>query len=208
MSAAYQQLLGILSRYLSTVNAQGAISSALRARNVTPESLTLGDLPGIVPLLNNSIRLFVDPAKQEEVRAQLNALRGRVQPISRTLPISDEGSISEARSIARDLCQMAGARALVLQKVVTIVSELARNVVSYTPGGRMTLAIGGDVSPVITVRSIDSGSGIPNLEEILAGRFRSRTGMGKGLRGVQKLADRFNIDTGPRGTTIEVEVAL
>ena len=33
--------------------------------------------------------------------------------------------------------QRAGARALLLQKVVTIVSELARNVVSYTPGGRI-----------------------------------------------------------------------
>src|SRR5688572_27916635 len=107
MSAAYQQLLGILSRYLSTVNAQGAISSALRARNVTPESLTLGDLPGIVLLLNNTTRLLVDPAKQEELRAQLNARRGLVQPTSKTLAISHESSITYPRIIARDLCQQA-----------------------------------------------------------------------------------------------------
>jgi serine/threonine-protein kinase RsbT len=58
------------------------------------------------------------------------------------------------------------------------------------------------------VRATDQGPGIPNLNEVLSGRYRSKTGLGKGLIGVKRLATRFTIHTDASGTHIEAEVRL
>ena len=48
----------------------------------------------------------------------------------------------------------------------------------------------------------DQGPGIAQIDVILAGEYRSRTGLGRGILGAKKLADHFDIQTGPSGTTI------
>ena len=48
----------------------------------------------------------------------------------------------------------------------------------------------------------------PSLDDVLAGRYKSKTGMGRGIIGVQRLSDKFNIQTGPLGTKVEVEVRI
>ena len=40
----------------------------------------------------------------------------------------------------------------------------------------------------------DSGPGIPNLDEIFAGRYKSDSGMGMGILGTRRLMDDFEID--------------
>ena len=52
-----------------------------------------------------------------------------------TVEINLELDISTARNAARRMCEQAGA-AFAIQKVTTIVSELARNIVSYGQGAR------------------------------------------------------------------------
>ena len=37
----------------------------------------------------------------------------------------------------------------------------------------------------------DSGPGIPNLDEILEGRYKSETGLGMGIIGTRRLMDEF-----------------
>jgi serine/threonine-protein kinase RsbT len=54
----------------------------------------------------------------------------------------------------------------------------------------------------------DDGPGIANLDEIMAGRYRSRTGLGLGLLGSKRLSDSFDIQTSARGTCVTVEVRL
>src|SRR4029453_10975054 len=51
----------------------------------------------------------------------------------------------------------------------------------------------------------DSGGGISNLDEVLSGRYRSTTGLGVGLVGARRLMDRFQIDSGGHGTTIQLK---
>ena len=69
------------------------------------------------------------------------------------------------------------------------------------------LVAGLDPGPVRTIFSArDQGPGIANLADILAGRYRSRSGLGLGILGTKRLADRFAIDTKPTGTHVEVEV--
>ncbi len=47
----------------------------------------------------------------------------------------------------------------------------------------------------------DSGPGIRNLDEILAGRYVSATGMGMGILGTRRLMDEFDIRSDADGTT-------
>ena len=51
-----------------------------------------------------------------------------------------------------------------------------------------------------------SGQQVLTLEEILGGRYKSRSGLGLGILGTKRLADRFAIESGPGGTHVEVEV--
>jgi signal transduction histidine kinase len=52
----------------------------------------------------------------------------------------------------------------------------------------------------------DHGPGIPHLEDVLAGRYRSSSGLGVGLLGARRLADRFQI-VAPQGQGTSVELA-
>ena len=49
---------------------------------------------------------------------------------------------------------------------------------------------------------------IEGLDRILAGQYRSKTGLGKGLSGVKKLASRFDVATGHQGTRVEAVITL
>jgi serine/threonine-protein kinase RsbT len=64
----------------------------------------------------------------------------------------------------------------------------------------------GSVPKRIIVRAEDRGPGIRNLDEIMSGRYKSRTGMGKGLMGTKRLADHFEIETSTKGTRVVAEV--
>jgi len=114
--------------------------------------------------------------------------------------------VSTARLLARSICETIGGRSMIAQRVATAVSELARNIVSYTPGGRIELSVLAGPKRIRVVAE-DRGSGIPDLDAIMTGRYRSKTGMGKGIVGVSRLSDRFEITrTGIGGTRIEIEV--
>jgi serine/threonine-protein kinase RsbT len=88
-----------------------------------------------------------------------------------------------------------------------VVSELARNIVSYTSGGTIELTPS-QSPPSMTIRAVDQGTGIKNLDSIMGGSYRSKTGLGLGLSGSKRLATQFEIDTGPSGTTILVKMKL
>ncbi len=101
-----------------------------------------------------------------------------------------------------------GARPLSLQKIATIISELARNMVLYAGGGKVVVGSVGAERKCVFIRAVDEGSGIADVDAILAGRKVSRNGRGLGLIGTKRLADRFRLHTGPTGTWIEAEVNL
>ena len=126
-----------------------------------------------------------------------------------TLHIKSERDLAEALMETRRLCQSWRVRPVTQQKIATVVSELARNIVSYTPGGTVELIPKeSGPRPSLLIRATDRGGGIPNLDEIMAGRYRSKTGLGKGLLGSKRLADRFEVRSGSNGTVIEAEFNL
>jgi serine/threonine-protein kinase RsbT len=211
MSPLYLRLTSTFQRYLSSVTTEALLRRALIDAGIAAEYLSEQHLQVLGPHLERGIRLFVNVERQEQLRRELVQLGTGAReelPPPQSIPIRAERDISEARMVARGLCSAQRARSLVVQKVATIVSELARNIVSYTPGGTIELAILDGTPRRMQIRAVDTGSGIVELQAIMAGRYRSRTGLGKGLLGVQRLADSFDVQTGPTGTRVDVELAL
>ncbi len=95
-------------------------------------------------------------------------------------------------------------------RIATVASELARNALRYSSGGRIEFAVdhrSDAQSLMITVS--DRGPGIANLDEVLSGNYHSDTGMGIGLLGARRLMDDFDVRTAAgSGTTVVVKKRL
>lgn len=195
----------ILLRYLPGTLAETSLDHALADCGLSRQSFAMHHLPSVIAKLESSIRLFVDLPDQGKLRSELGALGGLAQQRALSLDILEEADVSRARILVKRVCKDFGISAVSTQKGITIVSELTRNIVSYTPGGSVELEVGA-YPRRMSIRAKDTGSGIKNLDEILAGAYQSRTGLGKGILGVKRLADQFEIKSGPFGTDIRADV--
>jgi serine/threonine-protein kinase RsbT len=183
---------------------------AIKEQGLSPASVTREDLRKCSGALRRGMGLFVEPSRLQAALLELGEFCGSdsLKPEACALQIKLESDIARARADARRICDAAGASPFTMQKVATIVSELARNMVLYADGGLIEIVPMGSPQKRIVVRSIDRGPGIPNLDEVLSGRYKSRTGMGRGLLGTKRLADRFDIQTSITGTEVVAEVLL
>ena len=93
-------------------------------------------------------------------------------------------------------------------RIATALSELVRNVFQYTPGGQIEFALDSGLLPRLVITVSDRGPGIARLDDILAGDYVSKTGMGVGLAGARRLVDAFTIQSGKDGTRIEMATNL
>jgi serine/threonine-protein kinase RsbT len=209
VSAAYQKVLSVLEKYVSRVTARGVLDLSIQHSGLRKEQLSEQQLGRVIPRVLRGVQMFLPIETHALLRRELSALEPTPDYVPPDLvQIAQERDISTARNLARSMCERMHAPSLAMQKVATIVSELARNIVSYTPGGSLELIPSHTPRPRIVVRAVDRGSGIANVDQILAGRYTSRTGLGKGILGSKRLADRFDIQTGPGGTRVEAEVHL
>jgi serine/threonine-protein kinase RsbT len=199
-----------LERYISPLIARPMLQKALRERNLTPERFKDGDAYKIAPLLQRGMNLFVAEHDRDRALRELSALcegsRPGAEPCQ--IHINSENDISVVRNEARRICEEVGAGSYTIQKVTTIVSELARNIVSYAERGTLEIVPILGQGRRIILRAADSGPGIPNLELIMSGRYKSKTGLGRGLLGTKRLSDHFDVATGATGTLIVAEVLL
>lgn len=134
--------------------------------------------------------------------------RGPGDASEMTVTLTSERDLPRARQVARELCEKLGARGLRQQLLITIVSELGRNMVQYAGGGRITLRLPNGSARRVGVLAIDQGPGITNLADVMAGKHKSRTGLGRGIASIMRVADSFQIDTGSTGTTVSVELTV
>ena len=198
-----------LRRYLSGILAQSLLRQALVSAGIPDGALRAEQIPLVSAQLEAGVRLFVDPSLQGALmREILTRSTGPVGlPAAERHPVLTEDDVSMVRMRARELALAMGANALGVQRLATATSELARNAVSYAGGGFIELIPERDAFQV-TLCAVDEGKGISNLEEVLSGRYRSRTGLGKGLLDVRRLSRRFDVQTSVRGTRVEAEIAL
>jgi len=196
----------VLSRYVSRINAR-VIAERGRRVLAHPETIADDERKRFLVALHNAAALFVNSSARlsELDKALESEVGGAVDVEPRNIPIDSEADLRLARTFARDMALALKATNLNAQRIATVVSELGRNIVSYTPGGNILLE---PIKGRLRIVATDRGKGIPGLSEILDGRYRSTTGLGRGLMGVRQLMDSFDIQTGPQGTAITVEATL
>jgi serine/threonine-protein kinase RsbT len=195
-----------LSAYMSPLNARALLR---RIESQVSRGARGAGNDELIDALLEDTGIFVNRGSADELRTKLSSLRADPKKVAGfNIEIKAEMDVSSARLAARELCEALGARRLATQQVATAVSELARNIALYTPGGSIELKPLGGNPPRVRIVAEDRGGGIPNLKAVLDGTYRSQTGLGKGLLGVKRLMDRFDVRTGPRGTRIEAEGAL
>ncbi|MEW5853525.1 MAG: ATP-binding protein [Myxococcota bacterium] len=206
MRSIYEEMLQVSRAYMSPINAEGVLQRAIRLASLRAEELNPANIPVVINTMGNALRLFLNETERTQLLTRLQALatHGTALPEAR-VELQREQDLLECRSVARNICEALGVGPFGLQKLATLASELARNVVKYTPGGHL-LFRPEQATRCIVVIAEDRGPGISNLPEILAGKYRSRTGLGQGILGCKRLASRFDIRTGPTGTRIEAEV--
>jgi signal transduction histidine kinase len=118
-----------------------------------------------------------------------------------TVKIGRDEDVVSARQRARQVAEALKFDGQQQTRIATAVSEIARNVARYAGGGTVEFAL--DVAAqklIITIA--DSGRGIPHLESVLDGTYRSETGMGLGIVGARRMMDAFDIRTSNSGTTV------
>ncbi|MDQ0124215.1 serine/threonine-protein kinase RsbT [Pseudomonas lini] len=125
---------------------------------------------------------------------------------SGTHPINIEQDVVLARQLARKLAQECGMRLIDLTKLVTAVSELARNTMVYGGGGDMDWQILDENSRTgLRLVFRDEGPGIPDIKLAMTDGWTSGSGLGLGLTGAKRLVEEFELDTTPgKGTRITI----
>ena len=95
--------------------------------------------------------------------------------------IRQEHDVVAGPPAAGQIARLLGFDAQDQTRIATAVSEIARNVFQYAGGARSSSCVEGKTAPqVLVIRVSDRGPGIADLARILAGRYRSPTGMGLG----------------------------
>ena len=127
-----------------------------------------------------------------------------------TVAVEREVDVVSVRQRARAIAVELGFDVQDQTRIATAVSEIARNALSYGKRGRAEFTVEPTPGPPRLVVVIsDSGPGIADLEGVLAGTFRSATGLGLGIVGAHRLMDFVAIDTRPgEGTVVRLEKRL
>ena len=129
------------------------------------------------------------------------------------MPLSKDTDVVLCRNRARVVAEGLRFDKQQQVKIATAVSEIARNAFRYARQAKASFQLlnhppGSSVAQSLIITISDEGPGISNLDEVLAGTYRSKTGMGAGIRGAKRLMDQVTIDTSPNGTSVDLWQAL
>lgn len=121
------------------------------------------------------------------------------------IEISKEFDIVTCRKATREKVVELGFAIGNQTRIVTAISELARNVFKYAGEGKMTITEVSDRSTKgIKIVFTDNGPGLDPEKAIVSG-YTTQKGLGMGLPGAQKLMDEFELQSEKgKGTTVTV----
>ena len=125
------------------------------------------------------------------------------------LAIDSAAVVPRARRHARDVAEALGLGAHRQARVATAVSEIVGNAWEHARDGRVRFELDGAPPARLVVHVDDAGDGIARLHECLARGGGEPPGATRGLEVARRLADRFDVATGPGGTraTVAFDVA-
>jgi serine/threonine-protein kinase RsbT len=122
------------------------------------------------------------------------------------ITVSSDEDVVAARHKVKLLAQEVGFSTLDITRIVTAVSELARNIVVHARAGRVSFCkLSAAGRHGIKVVFEDKGPGIQNIGAALEGGFSTTGSLGLGLSGARRLVDSFDLKSSPgRGTLVEI----
>jgi len=203
MDDATGSVLEALGRYFPAEIARAIHASTLRRARLETGTLANGALSVFVSALEKALPMYiVDPARRGEcigaVRRLLPAGAGEESDfVTTAVRVRSAREVLHASDTARHTARRIGFSALDQTKIATAVSELARNILLYVGDGEVRVTV------LTTPRTSHSGKGIDDVSLVMDAEYRSRTGMGKGLKGTKRLMDHLEIATrAGAGTTV------
>ncbi|HET7658193.1 MAG TPA: anti-sigma regulatory factor [Bacillales bacterium] len=121
--------------------------------------------------------------------------------------IFHEKDIVEARQLGRNMTKSLGFGNVDQVRITTVISELARNIFLYAPGGEIALeSVYEPRKTGIAIIAKDQGPGIEDVRKVLEDGYTTSGGLGAGLPGVKRIMDDFMIRTVKgEGTVIEAK---
>lgn len=126
---------------------------------------------------------------------------------SKTLKISEEKDLLNARSIIREYSDEAQLTQIQKIKLLTASSEIIRNILKYAGKGRVTLKILSDAKSGVEVICEDTGRGIEDMNAAMQKGFSTSGSLGLGLPGAKSLVNVFQIESKPSvGTRVRLIV--
>lgn len=200
------ELTAILSRHLGAVSVEAILGTVSRREGGDARPLSAERARSLYATVKVGVATFArDAPAREACLGEVRELLGLRQPEGR-YEVSSEADVVTCRNAARELAETIGFSSVDQTKVATVASELARNIVRYAGRGNLAIRIRRDAegaSVGLELEAVDSGPGIARLEEVLSGRYRSKTGMGLGLLGSRRLMDDLRVETElGRGTRV------
>lgn len=126
--------------------------------------------------------------------------------------IAAEPDIARIRQVTSAIAEACELKSFAKTRIVTAVLEIARNALQHGNGGRAHFTIRSDRDLCwLVIQIVDQGEGLPEHADFVKGRrpYKAKSGgvrargMGLGLTGVQRLTDRFDLDSSKEGTRAE-----
>lgn len=196
-----------LSQHLSQPNCRAIMIACAASAGVAQSGLEADHLPFITAQVERTFAVFGVPSEiKARCLANLRTAARRADHRNETIVlVTREGDVVTARNTGKDLCRDIGFPEVAYVKVATAISELARNILKYAGKGQIALRrLPGEREGIEIVAS-DQGPGIADVELVLSPKYRSKSGMGVGLRGTQRLMDHFDVKSQPgAGTTVTI----
>ena len=111
-----------------------------------------------------------------------------------TLPVYEEADLVLARHKVRIYAKDVGLGLVDETKLITAASELARNMLLYAGGGKVSVEfVTTNDAKGVRISFEDHGNGIKDLSLALTDGYSSSNGLGLGLPGARRLVDEFDI---------------
>jgi len=117
---------------------------------------------------------------------------------SRQIAVKSEEGIVLARQAGRAMSAGLGLSVTDQTLVATAISEVARNIILYAGRGVVELEVTtGPNGSGLSIRAVDEGPGIPDIELAMRDGYSTGRSLGLGLPGARRLMDDFSITSEP-----------
>lgn len=126
--------------------------------------------------------------------------------IKEVIPVQQERDLVLCRNRVKEVAVKTGMGIVNQTKLITAVSELARNMLRYAGGGSVLLEVvfrGSE--PGVQLLFEDKGPGIADIAKAMEDGFSTGKSMGLGLPGTKRLVSEFKINsTVGKGTAVKI----